>query len=52
MRIFVYGGTVGDAIQKTAWEENVSLIIMGAEGKGMLEGILLGKRIHRGAAPG
>ncbi len=39
---FVYGGTVGDAIQKTAWEENVSLIIMGAEGKGMLEGILLG----------
>ena len=39
---FVYGGTVGDAIQKTASEENVSLIIMGAQGKGMLEGILLG----------
>ena len=39
---FVYGGTVGDAIQKTAWEENVSLIIMGAQGKGMLEGMLLG----------
>ncbi len=39
---FVYGGTVGDVIQKTASEENVSLIIMGAHGKGMLEGMLLG----------
>ena len=39
---FVYGGSVGDAIQKTAWDENASLIIMGAQGKGMLEGMLLG----------
>lgn len=39
---FVHGGSVGDAIQKTAWEENASLIIMGAQGKGMLEGMLLG----------
>lgn len=39
---FVHGGTVGEAVQKTAMEENVSLIIMGAQGKGMLEGMLLG----------
>lgn len=36
------GGTIGDAIQKTADEEKVSLIIMGAQGKGLVEGILLG----------
>ena len=39
---FVYGGNVGDAIQKTAAEVNASLIIMGAQGKGMLEGMLSG----------
>ena len=39
---FIYGGNVGDAIQKTASEVNASLIIMGAQGKGMLEGMLLG----------
>lgn len=39
---FIYGGNVGDAIQKTASEEDASLIIMGAQGKGMLEGMLLG----------
>jgi nucleotide-binding universal stress UspA family protein len=33
---------VAEAIQKTATEENVSLIIMGAQGKGLVEGILLG----------
>ena len=38
----VYGGDVGEAILKTATEENVSLVIMGAQGKGFLEGILLG----------
>ena len=39
---FIYGGDVGDAIQKTASEVKASLIIMGAQGKGMLEGMLLG----------
>ena len=39
---FVQGGTVGEAIQKAAMEEDVSLIIMGAQGKGMMEGMLLG----------
>lgn len=38
----IYGGSVAEAIQKTALEENVSLIVMGAEGKGLVEGILLG----------
>ncbi len=38
----IYGGNVGEAIQKTAQEETVSLIIMGAQGKGLVEGILLG----------
>ena len=38
----IYGGSVAEAIQKTAQEENVSLIIMGAKGKGLVEGILLG----------
>ncbi len=38
----IYGGSVAEAIQKTAAEENVSLIIMGAQGKGLVEGILLG----------
>jgi nucleotide-binding universal stress UspA family protein len=38
----IYGGTVAEAIQKTATEENVSIIIMGAQGKGLVEGILLG----------
>ena len=33
---FIYGGTVGEAIQKAAMEEDVSLIIMGAQGKGCL----------------
>ena len=38
----IYGGSVAEAIQKTAKEENVSLVIMGARGKGLVEGILLG----------
>lgn len=38
----IYGGSIGEAIQKTAQGENVSLIVMGAEGKGLVEGILLG----------
>ena len=38
----IYGGSVAEAIQKTATEENVSIIIMGAQGKGLVEGILLG----------
>jgi len=38
----VEGGSVGDAIIKTAAEENASLICMGAQGKGLIESILLG----------
>ncbi len=38
----IYGGSVAEAIEKTATEENVSIIIMGAQGKGLIEGILLG----------
>ena len=36
------GGSISEAIQKTAVSEEVSLIIMGAHGKGLVEGILLG----------
>lgn len=39
---FIEGGTIGEAIQKAADEEKVSLIAMGAHGKGLMEGILLG----------
>ncbi len=38
----IEGGDVADAIQKTADEENVSLIVMGAKGKGLVKDILLG----------
>lgn len=36
------GGSVGEAIVKAAAEENASLICMGAQGKGLVEGMLLG----------
>jgi len=39
---FIAGGTIGEAIQKAADEEKASLIVMGAHGKGLMEGILLG----------
>ncbi|MDD4162644.1 MAG: universal stress protein [Methanothrix sp.] len=38
----VEGGNVGEAIARAAIEENVSLICMGAQGKGLVEGMLLG----------
>ncbi|MDD2835775.1 MAG: universal stress protein, partial [Methanothrix sp.] len=38
----VEGGSVGEAIIKTATEEKSSLICMGAQGKGLIEGMLLG----------
>lgn len=38
----VEGGSVGEAIIKTAAEEKASLICMGAQGKGLIEGMLLG----------
>jgi nucleotide-binding universal stress UspA family protein len=38
----VEGGSVGEAIIETAAEENASLICMGAQGKGLIEGMLLG----------
>ncbi len=38
----VEGGSVGEAIVKTAAEEKASLICMGAQGKGLIEGMLLG----------
>ena len=38
----VEGGSVGEAIVKAAVEENASLICMGAQGKGLVEGMLLG----------
>ncbi len=36
------GGSIGEAIQKAAVDEKVSLVVMGAQGKGLVEGILLG----------
>ncbi len=36
------GGSVGDAIVRAAAEEKASLICMGAQGKGLVEGMLLG----------
>jgi nucleotide-binding universal stress UspA family protein len=36
------GGSMGEAIVKTAADERVSLICMGAQGKGLVEGMLLG----------
>jgi nucleotide-binding universal stress UspA family protein len=38
----IEGGDVAGAIQKTADEEKASLIIMGAKGKGLVNGLLLG----------
>jgi nucleotide-binding universal stress UspA family protein len=38
----VEGGSVGEAIIKTATEEKASLICMGAQGKGLIESMLLG----------
>jgi nucleotide-binding universal stress UspA family protein len=38
----IEGGGTGDVIQKTADEEKVSLVVMGAQGKGLVEGMLLG----------
>jgi nucleotide-binding universal stress UspA family protein len=38
----VEGGSVGEAIIKTADEEKASLICMGAQGKGLVESMLLG----------
>ena len=38
----VDGGSVGEVISGAATDENVSLICMGAQGKGMIEGMLLG----------
>jgi nucleotide-binding universal stress UspA family protein len=38
----IEGGSVGEAIVKAAMEENASLICMGAQGKGLVEGMLLG----------
>ncbi|MCK9440862.1 MAG: universal stress protein [Methanothrix sp.] len=38
----IEGGSVGEAIIKTAAEEKASLICMGAQGKGLVEGMLLG----------
>jgi nucleotide-binding universal stress UspA family protein len=40
--VHIDGGTIGDAIQKTADDEKVSLVVMGAQGKSLVEGILLG----------
>ena len=39
---FVDGGSVGQVISSVAAEENVSLVCMGAQGKGLVEGMLLG----------
>ena len=36
------GGSVGEAIVRAAAEEKASLICMGAQGKGLVEGMLLG----------
>lgn len=38
----VDGGTAGQAIVRAAAEEKVSLVFMGAQGKGLVEGMLLG----------
>jgi nucleotide-binding universal stress UspA family protein len=38
----IEGGSVGEAIIKTAAEEKASLICMGAQGKGLIESMLLG----------
>jgi nucleotide-binding universal stress UspA family protein len=38
----VEGGSVGEGIVRAAEEENASLICMGAHGKGLVEGMLLG----------
>jgi nucleotide-binding universal stress UspA family protein len=40
--VLLDGGSVGEAIVRTAAEEQVSLIAMGAQGKGLVEGMLLG----------
>ena len=40
--ILIDGGSIGEAIQKAAADEKVSLVVMGAQGKGLVEGILLG----------
>ena len=39
---FVDGGSIGQVISRVAAEENVSLVCMGAQGKGLIEGMLLG----------
>ena len=39
---FVDGGSIGQVISSVAAEENVSLVCMGAQGKGLIEGMLLG----------
>jgi nucleotide-binding universal stress UspA family protein len=38
----IEGGDVADAIQKTTDEEKADLIVIGAKGKGLVKGILLG----------
>jgi len=38
----IEGGSIGDAIQKTADEEGADFIIMGAHGRGLVKGLLLG----------
>lgn len=38
----IEGGSIGEAIIKTAIDEKASLICMGAQGKGLIEGMLLG----------
>ncbi|HPS92526.1 MAG TPA: universal stress protein [Methanothrix sp.] len=40
--ILIEGGSIGEAIIKTAIDEKASLICMGAQGKGLIEGMLLG----------
>jgi nucleotide-binding universal stress UspA family protein len=39
---FIDGGDIADAIQKTADEEKADLIVMGAKGKGLVKGVILG----------
>lgn len=39
---FVDGGSIGQVISRVEAEENVSLVCMGAQGKGLIEGMLLG----------
>jgi nucleotide-binding universal stress UspA family protein len=39
---FIDGGDVANAIQKTAEEEKSDLIVVGAKGKGLVKGIILG----------